>query len=88
MAKRIIVTGGSGKAGQYVIEYLLNQGHHVLNLDLIPLPAPISDRVHTIRVDLADSGQVYSAFISHFRLTEPFREPLDLLPDAVLHLAG
>ncbi|KAJ5298277.1 nascent polypeptide-associated complex subunit beta [Penicillium atrosanguineum] len=88
MGKRIIVTGGSGKAGQYVIDYLLDQGHQVLNLDLTPLPAPFSDRVHTIRVDLADSGQVYSAFTSHFKLTEPFREPLDLLPDALIHLAG
>lgn len=88
MSKRIIVTGGSGKAGQYVIAYLLEQGHQVLNLDLVPLPASLSDRVHTMRVDLADSGQVYSAFTSHFKLTEPFREPLGLVPDAVIHLAG
>ncbi|KAJ5439089.1 uncharacterized protein N7458_010087 [Penicillium daleae] len=88
MGKRIIVTGGSGKAGQHVIAYLLEKGHDVLNLDLIPLSGELANRVHTMRVDLTDSGQVYSAFTSHFHLTEPFREPLRLLPDAVIHLAG
>lgn len=88
MVKRIIVTGGSGKAGQHIISYLLDQGHSILNLDLLPLPPSLSHRVHTMRVDLTDSGQVYSAFTSHFRLTEPFREPLGLVPDAVIHLAG
>ncbi|KAJ5698992.1 hypothetical protein N7462_000997 [Penicillium macrosclerotiorum] len=88
MGKRIIVTGGSGKAGQHVIAYLLDKGHDVLNLDLVPLSGKLGDRVHTMRVDLADSGQVYSAFTSHFHLTEPFREPLGLIPDAVIHLAG
>ncbi|KAJ5409018.1 hypothetical protein N7509_002901 [Penicillium cosmopolitanum] len=88
MGKRIIVTGGSGKAGQHIIRYLLQQGHDVLNLDLVALPAEFSDRVHTMIVDLADSGQVYCALSSHFHLTEPFREPLNLVPDAVIHMAG
>ena len=88
MGKRIIVTGGSGKAGQHIISYLLDQGDEILNLDLMPLPTHLADRVHTMRVDLTDAGQVYSAFGSHFRLTEPFREPLGLVPDAVIHLAS
>lgn len=88
MGKRIIVTGGSGKAGQHIIRYLLQQGHDVLNLDLVTLPAEFSDRVHTMIVDLADSGQVYCALSSHFHLTEPFREPVNLMPDAVIHMAG
>ncbi|KAJ5919184.1 hypothetical protein N7466_010127 [Penicillium verhagenii] len=88
MGKRIIVTGGSGKAGQHIITYLLDQGHDILNLDLVPLPAHLADRVHTMRVDLTDAGQTYSAFGSHFHLTEPFREPLGLVPDAVIHLAS
>lgn len=33
MTKRIIFTGGSGKAGRHVVQYLLEQGHQVLNLD-------------------------------------------------------
>ncbi|KAF7159478.1 hypothetical protein CNMCM5623_004816 [Aspergillus felis] len=74
MGKHIVVTGGSGKAGQEIIAYLLQHGHEILNFDLSPLPSSLSDRVHTIRLDLAD--------------TEPFREPLGRVPDAVIHLGG
>ncbi|PVH70632.1 NAD(P)-binding protein [Cadophora sp. DSE1049] len=88
MRNRIIVTGGSGKAGRYVIEYLLEKGHQVLNLDIAPLSGDLSGRVHTIKIDLTDSGQVFSAMNSHFRLTEPFHEPTNEPPDAVIHLAG
>ncbi|KAH7142891.1 hypothetical protein B0J13DRAFT_51496 [Dactylonectria estremocensis] len=88
MGKRIVVTGGSGKAGRHIIQYLLSQGHQVLNLDLAPLSKDLSDRVHTVKVDLTDGGQVYSALLSHFRLTEPFREPVNDAPDAVIHLGG
>src|SRR5271163_1046012 len=88
MGKRVVVTGGSGKAGRYVISSLLSSGHEVLNLDLVPLPNDLSRQVHTIKVDLTDSGQVFSGISSHFRLTQPFREPLNAAPDAVIHLAG
>lgn len=88
MSKRIIVTGGSGKAGQYVIHHLLAQGYSILNLDLNPLPPPLNEKVHTLKVDLTDNGQVHGALLSHFRLTEPFREPHQQVPDAVIHLAG
>jgi nucleoside-diphosphate-sugar epimerase len=88
MGKRIVITGGSGKAGQHIIRYLLQQGHDLLNLDLVPLPAELEERVHTLRVDLTNIGQVYSALGSHFHLSEPFREPLGLVPDAVIHMAG
>ncbi|KAL4789153.1 hypothetical protein BDV19DRAFT_397384 [Aspergillus venezuelensis] len=88
MGKRIVITGGSGKAGQHIIASLLEQGYQILNLDLVPLPREHGDRVHTLQIDLADGGQVYSALGSHFQLTEPFREPLRLIPDAVIHLAG
>ncbi|KAL4883370.1 hypothetical protein BJY04DRAFT_226465 [Aspergillus karnatakaensis] len=88
MGKRIIITGGSGKAGQHIITYLLAQGHKILNLDLAPLPPGQFDQVHTLRVDLSDAGQVYSALSSPFQLTEPFHEPVNLIPDAVIHLAG
>lgn len=88
MGKRIVVTGGSGKAGYHVISTLIQNGHEVLNLDLIPLAEPLAQQVHTLEVDLTDTGQVYSAVSSHFRLTQPFREPLLNPPDAVVHLAG
>jgi nucleoside-diphosphate-sugar epimerase len=86
--KRVVVTGGSGKAGRYVLEYLLAEGYSILNLDIVPLTDDIANQVHTLKVDLADSGQVYSSLMSHFRLTEPFNEPTNKAPDAVIHLAG
>ncbi|QDS69011.1 hypothetical protein FKW77_009516 [Venturia effusa] len=83
-AKRIVFTGGSGVAGQHVINELLDHGHKILNIDLSPLK---DDRVHTIRADLTQSGQAYNSLSSHFKLTQPFTEPLQT-PDAVIHFAG
>lgn len=73
--------------GRHTIQFLLSHGYDILNLDLIPLPEPLNDKVHTLKVDLTDAGQVYSAISSHFELTEPLphAEPR---PDAVIHLAG
>ncbi|KAJ6169017.1 Nascent polypeptide-associated complex NAC [Penicillium chrysogenum] len=81
----IVVTGGSGKAGQFVISELLSAGHIILNLDLMPLDYP---KVHTLKTDLADSGQVFNALSGQWTLHEPFPEGLPPRPDAVIHLAG
>ncbi|KAJ5980440.1 hypothetical protein N7481_007738 [Penicillium waksmanii] len=82
---RIVVTGGSGKAGQYVINELLAAGHQILNLDLMPMTHP---DVHTLKTDLSDSGQVFNALSGQWTLHEPFPEGLPPRPDAVVHLAG
>ncbi|KAL9000725.1 MAG: hypothetical protein Q9169_000761 [Polycauliona sp. 2 TL-2023] len=89
-AKRIVFTGGSGKAGRHCIPYLLSKGHSVLNVDLAPLPHPT---VHTLKADLTDSGQVFNALSSHFHLThyENPRGPGGVgveKPDAVIHFAA
>ena len=34
---RVAFTGGSGKAGKHAINYLINSGHKILNIDLKPL---------------------------------------------------
>ncbi|KGO42057.1 NAD-dependent epimerase/dehydratase [Penicillium expansum] len=81
----IVVTGGSGKAGQFVISELLNAGHKILNLDLMAMEHP---DVHTLKTDLADSGQVFNALSGQWTLREPFPEGLPPRPDAVIHLAG
>ncbi|KAJ5319579.1 uncharacterized protein N7506_012283 [Penicillium brevicompactum] len=82
---RIVVTGGSGKAGQFVISELLKSGHIILNLDLSPMDHP---EVYTLKTDLADSGQVFNALSGQWSLREPFPEGLPPRPDAVVHLAG
>ncbi|CAG8157764.1 unnamed protein product [Penicillium salamii] len=82
---RVVVTGGSGKAGQFVIAELLKHGHIVLNLDLSPMDHP---EVYTLSTDLADSGQVFNALSGQWSLQEPFPEGLPPRPDAVVHLAG
>lgn len=38
--KRLFFTGGSGKAGKHMIPYLPDQGHRVMNVDLVPLNYP------------------------------------------------
>lgn len=86
---RVIVTGGSGKAGRHVIPYLISKGYTVLNLDLSQFPDP-SVNVYTLKVDLTDSGQVFNALTSHFSM-EDFGIPRPgppRIPDAVIHLAA
>ncbi|THV52316.1 hypothetical protein BGAL_0082g00050 [Botrytis galanthina] len=85
--KRIVFTGGSGKAGRHVIPYLLSKGHKVLNLDLIPFPDPSVD-VYTLKTDLTDSGQVFNAFTSHFNMSGYNEGPVPGPPDVVIHFAA
>jgi nucleoside-diphosphate-sugar epimerase len=84
-AKRILFTGGSGKAGKHVIPYLLAQGHQVLNLDLVPLDHP---GVDNLIVDITDSGQVFNAMSSYANFSE--LEPGIGVQkfDAVVHFAA
>lgn len=82
--KRIVFTGGSGKAGRHCIPYLIAQGHKVLNLDLLPLDNP---DVYTMKTDLTDSGQVFNALSSLFDMSE-YEGPRVEKPDAVIHFAA
>ncbi len=85
MTKRIIFTGGSGKAGRHVVQYLVEQGHQVLNLDTKPLDNP---KVRTLITDITDSGQVFNALSSYTGLHE-FDPSLAAQPiDAVVHFAA
>ena len=52
---KILVTGGSGKAGKWVINALLERDYEVTNVDLKP-----SSQVHTFYIDLCDLGQTFS----------------------------
>jgi nucleoside-diphosphate-sugar epimerase len=84
LSKRVVFTGGSGVAGRHVVSGLLDYGHQILNVDIAPLD---DHRVHTIRADLSQSGQAFNSFSSHFKLTQPFIDPIRV-PDAVIHFAG
>jgi nucleoside-diphosphate-sugar epimerase len=85
LSKRIIFTGGSGKAGKHVVQYLAERGYQVLNLDTKPLPNP---KVRTLITDITDSGQVFNALSSYTGLHE-FDPSLRTQPiDAVVHFAA
>ncbi len=82
---RILFTGGSGKAGKHAIQYLLDQGHKVLNVDLVPLDNP---KVDNLIADITDSGQMFNAMTSYTGFDE--LEPGTGVPkfDAVVHFAA
>jgi nucleoside-diphosphate-sugar epimerase len=55
---RVVVTGGSGKAGRAVVRDLVEHGHEVVNVDVVPGPrqdAPF------LRAELTDFGQTVEA---------------------------
>ncbi len=82
---RVFFTGGSGKAGKYAIEHLVDQGHQVTNADLVPLRR---EGVPDLAIDLTDAGQVFNALSSYARHDE--LEPGTGVPayDAVVHFAA
>ncbi|HWU60485.1 MAG TPA: NAD(P)-dependent oxidoreductase [Ensifer sp.] len=85
MKKRILFTGGSGKAGRHVIPWLIAKGYEVHNIDLVPLNVP---GVTNLTVDITDLGEVFNALTMHRdfpdlesgRGVQPF--------DAVVHFAA
>ncbi len=85
MSKRIIFTGGTGKAGKHAVSYLAAKGYKILNVDLKPLAVP---GVNTLIADVTDSGQVFNALTTHFGFDgfEEGHPPSP--PDAVVHFAA
>ncbi len=83
--KRILFTGGSGKAGRHVIPYLLAQGHRVVNVDLKPLDHP---GVDNLIADITSSGEMFNVMTSYANFDE--LEPGNGVPvfDAVVHFAA
>src|SRR5882672_9447484 len=76
--KRIIVTGGSGKAGHWIVKHLVEEGYDVINIDS---RRPAVPQCRTIVADLTQTGQVVTAFSPHGTGN---RTPYD----GVIHLAA
>lgn len=83
--KRIVVTGGSGKIGAWILKELLDEGHEVLNIDLKPAADP---RCRTLIADLTDSGQAYGS-IGVYTGIDELQPSLRAQPiDALVHFAA
>ena len=74
---RVLVTGGSGKAGRACIRDLKEHGHEAFSVDRVKPPG---DLCPSIQADLADYGQTIDA------LTAAERGPTRV--EGVLHLAA
>jgi nucleoside-diphosphate-sugar epimerase len=85
MPKRIVFTGGSGKAGKHVVPWLKAKGYDILNVDLKPLDCP---GVNTLVADLTDSGQVFNALTMHHDFDGFEKGRVPGAPDAVVHFAA
>ena len=72
---KVVVTGGSGKAGRAIVRDLLEHGHDVANVDLAPSPESSGPESPApfLRADLTDLGQAVEALDG---------------ADAVVHLAA
>ena len=71
---RVVVTGGTGRAGQWVVRNLDEAGHEVVNVDVADRP-DLELPGQFCRVDLTDAGKVYDALFQ-------FR------PEGICHLAA
>ena len=84
-AKRIVFTGGTGKAGRHAVPHLKAKGYDILNVDLKPLDCP---GVNTLIADLTDSGQAFNALSQHFGFEGYNAGKPPSAPEAVVHFAA
>ena len=71
---RVVVTGGTGRAGRWVVRHLAENGHEVVNFDLVDRP-DLDLPGEFCRVELADAGKVYDALFQY-------------RPEGICHLAA
>jgi nucleoside-diphosphate-sugar epimerase len=70
---KVIVTGGSGRAGRYAVRELADAGHQVVNVDRVRPAEPLPGGF--IQLDLTEAGEVYDAFAQ-------------VRPEGVCHIAA
>jgi nucleoside-diphosphate-sugar epimerase len=70
--ERVVVTGGSGALGRYVLRDLVQHGYHVLNLDRVPPGEALSPFVE---VDLSDYGALFAACYGYDAIVHLGAEP-------------
>ena len=85
MAKRILFTGGTGKAGRDMLPWLKERGHDILNFDLARFDHP---EIPTLVGDICDSGQVMNAMTTHFGFAGLDAGKAPAPVDAVVHFAA
>ena len=74
MAEKVVVTGGSGRAGEYIIAELAANGYEVHNVDAVPpRSGSASMSAQFWRIDVTDYGEVLNALTG---------------ADAVVHMAA
>ena len=78
--KKVVVTGGSGRLGQFVIRELLGHGYHVLSLDRV---APREKLCASWLVDLRHSGDLFESLKDAYGIIHlgAYQAP-NLAPDA------
>jgi len=78
--KKVVVTGGSGRLGQFVIRDLLARGYQVLSLDKVP---PREKICPSWLADLRQSGDLFEALKSAYGIVHlgAYQAP-NLAPDA------
>ena len=85
MPKRILFTGGTGKAGRHVLPWLVGQGHEICNFDLTPLREP---GIFNLTGDITDGLQVIDAMTTHFGQSGLTAGKPPGPVDAVVHFAA
>jgi nucleoside-diphosphate-sugar epimerase len=85
MGKRVLFTGGAGKAGRHVVPYLVGKGHRVVNVDLAPLEHA---GVDNLIADITDSGQMFGAMTGYAGFDEMEAGTGAPRFDAVVHFAA